>query len=336
VKKLFILFVVFTSLCLFSINSHSWIEDNLVFDIGVEDLDGDGYFTPEDCDDNDGDTYPGAPEIYDGKDNDCDGCITSEELVVAIDMWKNFQLSLQEIIIAIGLWKNCMPDGKDSDNDGFPDDIDNCPETYNPEQKDTDEDGKGDVCDEIPFPVDIKPGSCPNPLKLKCKGVLPVAILGTDELDVTTIDPNTIMMSRDGVAGQVPLTDHNYEDVATLFEGELCNCHDLNGDGYMDLTLKFSVTGLIEGLELYEIGDGEIVPLAITGETYDNIPIRGEDCVWILGALPYHPADTNQDKSIDIMEISAYTELWYQGFITEKELEEALEIWFMGYYEICF
>jgi hypothetical protein len=37
--------------------------------------------------------------------------------------------------------------GADSDGDGVPDDLDNCPALYNPDQIDTDEDGLGDMCD---------------------------------------------------------------------------------------------------------------------------------------------------------------------------------------------
>ncbi len=36
---------------------------------------------------------------------------------------------------------------QDTDNDGIPDDEDNCPVTYNPGQEDQDHDGAGDVCD---------------------------------------------------------------------------------------------------------------------------------------------------------------------------------------------
>lgn len=39
-----------------------------------DDFDGDGYVEPEDCDDNDPNSYPGAEEVaYDGRDQDCDG-----------------------------------------------------------------------------------------------------------------------------------------------------------------------------------------------------------------------------------------------------------------------
>ena len=53
----------------------------------------------------------------------------------------------------------------------------------------------------------------------------------------------------------------------------------------MDLTLKFMVSELIDGLKLYEFEDRETIPLTIVGETYDGTPIRGEDCIRIIGYL---------------------------------------------------
>jgi hypothetical protein len=90
--------------------------------------------------------------------------------------------------------------------------------TYNIHLKVTDSEGQSDVNDTtltiIPIPallviVDIKPGSCPNPLNVKSSGVLPVAILGTRDYDITTIDPTSIRL-----AGVEPLRS-SYEDVAT-------------------------------------------------------------------------------------------------------------------------
>ena len=137
----------------------------------------------------------------------------------------------------------------------------------------------------IQVDVDIKPGSCPNPLNKKSKGVLPVAVLGTEDFDVTTIDPETILLNRscEVCEGVSPLR-WSYEDVATPFEGELCDCHELGGDGILDLTLKFDTQELVEELDLCPL-DGETIPLTITGslkEEDGGTPIEGEDCIWVL------------------------------------------------------
>lgn len=135
----------------------------------------------------------------------------------------------------------------------------------------------------IKVPIDIKPGSCPNPLNLKSKGVLPVAILGTEDFDVTDIDPVTVLLTREGVEGEVPPLRWSYEDVATPFEGELCDCHDLNGDGYLDLSLKFDTQELVEILEL-DAEAGNTIPLILTGKLTEEAgdrDITGSDCIRI-------------------------------------------------------
>ena len=53
---------------------------------------------------------------------------------------------------------------------------------------------------ELPGPcgeviIDIKPGSDPNSINLKSKGVVPVAVLSTDEYDATLIDPATVVFA---------------------------------------------------------------------------------------------------------------------------------------------
>ncbi|MDA0349460.1 MAG: right-handed parallel beta-helix repeat-containing protein [Verrucomicrobia bacterium] len=45
------------------------------------DVDGDGFGIQVDCDDNDPHMYPGAPDICDGLDNDCDGLVDEDVLV---------------------------------------------------------------------------------------------------------------------------------------------------------------------------------------------------------------------------------------------------------------
>lgn len=132
-------------------------------------------------------------------------------------------------------------------------------------------------------PVDIKPGSCPNPINFKSQGVLPIAVLGTMDLDVTTIDPVTIRL-----AGVAPLRS-SFEDVATPIEPftgkahcEL-DCTDAGPDGWLDLTLKFKTQDIVAALG--GAADGECKVLMLTGnlkEEFGSTPLEGEDVVVIL------------------------------------------------------
>ena len=146
--------------------------------------------------------------------------------------------------------------------------------------------GIGVTINKIEVHVDIKPGTCPNKFILpkKIRDIwwkLPVAILGTEDFDVTTIDPASIRITREGVEGEVAPVRSAYEDVATPYEGELCGCHDLNGDGFMDMILKFKRKQLARILDLYEVA-GQTIPLTITGNLkaeHGGTPIEGQDCI---------------------------------------------------------
>ena len=123
--------------------------------------------------------------------------------------------------------------------------------------------------------IDIKPGGCPNPVNINSKGVLPVAILGTDELDVSNIDPETITL--EGVA---PLR-YSMEDVAApVVDGLDCDCTTEGPDGYVDLTLKFDTQQVIGALGEVECGQEYI--LYLTGELNDETPIEGSDCILLV------------------------------------------------------
>lgn len=131
--------------------------------------------------------------------------------------------------------------------------------------------------------VDIKPGSWPNPINIKNKGVIPVAICGTEDFDVTMIDPATIEITINGVdEGATPL-QWNYEDVATPWTGEDGGGHDLEGDGYIDLSLKFFNQDVVNTLSLADY-IGQTIRLEIKGylkEEFGGTAIEGHDWVKI-------------------------------------------------------
>jgi hypothetical protein len=141
--------------------------------------------------------------------------------------------------------------------------------------------------------IDVEPGSCPNPLNVKDKGVLPVAVLGSEDFDITTIAPATIRLFRAGVEGEVAPLRWSYKDVAAPFKGELCGCHAKHGDGHTchakhgdghtDLTLKFDTRALVSALKLRE-AKGRTLALTLTGylkKKFGGTPIKGQDCIWI-------------------------------------------------------
>jgi hypothetical protein len=136
----------------------------------------------------------------------------------------------------------------------------------------------------IPVYVDIKPGSWPNPINVGSKGVLPVAICGTEDFDVTTIDPTTVKIYIEGIEIGVSPIRWTYADVATPWTGEPGGGHALGGDGYMDLVLYFDTQKVVIGLNLAAHA-GETIPLIIKGnlsEAAGGTSIQGQDYVWIL------------------------------------------------------
>ncbi len=159
----------------------------------------------------------------------------------------------------------------------------------------------------LPFPVevDIKPGSCPNPLtvtpKLNTKGVMSVAVMGTEDFDVTTILPESLQLE-----GVVPYR-WSLEDVATPLPDSAtgyCECHELGSDGYLDLVLKFPRGELEQVLFDDPPGDlpggilpiiGLTIPLTLTGQTMTGEPFEGQDCIRVQLR-----GDANKDGKLDI------------------------------------
>ncbi len=167
----------------------------------------------------------------------------------------------------------------------------------------------------ITVDIDIKPGSCPNPLNVKSKGVLPIAILGTGDYDVTAIDPTSIRL-----AGVEPLRS-GYEDVATpVSDSNDCNCTTDGADGFLDLTLKFATQRIVEAIG--DVNDGDVRVLTLTGVLYDPVPfetpIEGTDCIVIRGRhKAINLADINKDGVVDNIDFAIIAENWLQSSIVE-------------------
>jgi len=106
----------------------------------------------------------------------------------------------------------------------------------------------------IQITIDIKPGSYPNSINLKSKGVVPVAIITTDDLDAANALPESIVF-----AGAQPLR---------------WAMEDVNDDGDMDMILHFSV----QQLNLSSSSEEAVM----TGTTLDFNPFEGTDSVRVV------------------------------------------------------
>jgi hypothetical protein len=97
-------------------------------DLCDPDDDGDGYPDETDCGPTDKNVYPNAPELCDCKDNNCNG--KTDE---------NYTDTDKDGVA------DCCED--DTDGDGVPNGLDNCPYADNTDQLNTDGDLQGDECD---------------------------------------------------------------------------------------------------------------------------------------------------------------------------------------------
>ncbi|MHC4842686.1 MAG: prenyltransferase/squalene oxidase repeat-containing protein [Planctomycetota bacterium] len=158
--------------------------------------------------------------------------------------------------------------------------------------------------------IDIKPTSCPNPLNTKSNGVLPVAILGSEDVNVLEIDPASIRL--EDVA---PLRS-NYEDVATPVSDPYdCNCTTDGPDGFLDLTLKFETQEIVEAIG--DVNHGDVLELLLTGalfEEHSGTPIYGADCIIIRGKHKApHQADINQDGIVNLDDLKILKDGWKES-----------------------
>jgi len=108
--------------------------------------------------------------------------------------------------------------------------------------------------DEVEIDVDIKPGSNPNNINLKSKGVVPVAVLTTEDFDAGDVDPTSVVF-----AGASPV------------RWRLC---DVDNDGDVDMLYHFKT----QELNL----DKSSIDATLTGQTNSGNVIAGTDTVRIV------------------------------------------------------
>ncbi len=124
--------------------------------------------------------------------------------------------------------------------------------------------------------IDIKPQSCPNRINVKSKGVLPAAVLGTEDFAVTNIDPASIRL--EGVA---PMRSKVEDVSAPVWDPQYdCECATEGEDGFDDLVLKFDNQEIVGTLG--DVTDGEVLELTLTGKLTDGTPIQGKDCIVVI------------------------------------------------------
>ena len=120
----------------------------------------------------------------------------------------------------------------------------------------------------VPAAIDIKPGSDPNPINPKSKGVIPVAVLGSEEFYAPLVNFSTVEF---GPGKASPVHDGHVEDV--------------NGDGFDDMVFHFKTqeTGIVCGNS----------DATLTGETTGGPGFTGTDTVKTVGCNA-----SKQDTSI--------------------------------------
>lgn len=165
----------------------------------------------------------------------------------------------------------------------------------------------------IQVSVDIKPGDCPNPFNLASNGVLPVAIAGSETLDVSAIDVASIRLADVGAVRS------SFEDVSTqTADGQQCACGAEGPDGYTDLTLKFKVQQLVEAMAITtdDLTQDDVLELTLTGVLTDGTRIEGTDCVAVVGKAHRSTvagrSDANGDGIVDLLDFALMANNWLE------------------------
>lgn len=121
-------------------------------------------------------------------------------------------------------------------------------------------DGAG-IAGAIGVAIDVKPGAAPNCFNINGHGVIPVAILGSEDFDVTQIDLVSLTFGRLAVRMRGN-------------KGPQCALEYSNDDSYLDLVCHFE-----DDADAWEPGNGEAT---LTGSLLDGSPFEGTDEICVV------------------------------------------------------
>ena len=132
------------------------------------------------------------------------------------------------------------------------------------------------VCPNVIGTIDLVEIDLPRAAKVSPYTGLPVAILGTEALDVSSIAVSSVKL--EGVA---PL-GWRYQDVAAPPEirKSRCDCGTAVGDGLVDLVCEFSKSAVLAALA--PVNHRQRRTLVLAGQLNDGRRLAGRDCVTFL------------------------------------------------------
>lgn len=111
--------------------------------------------------------------------------------------------------------------------------------------------------------IDVKPGSDPNSINLKSKGLIPVALFGSAEFDIDLVDTTTVSFG--------PM-HHHMDGGAPAVK---VNAEDVNLDGYPDLIFFFKPAQT-------ELQTSDVIA-CLHGFLLDGSQFCGHDDVRVIG-----------------------------------------------------
>ena len=115
--------------------------------------------------------------------------------------------------------------------------------------------------DALPMQIDLLPDQEQNVIRKRSGRVVPIAIMGSADLDTGSINPRTIRLEGIGVM------------LVGKSDKSLCKQLDLNGDDYLDLLCDVRTTG-------FRVDEGEYTIL-LKAETWDKATLLGQDSLKI-------------------------------------------------------